>query len=40
LLLCIRLVGGFNGNKDKTLCWSFSIALGLAIEHCQTNQQS
>ena len=22
LLLCIRLVGGFNGNKDKTLCWS------------------
>jgi hypothetical protein len=22
LLLCIRLVGGFNGNADKTLCWS------------------
>jgi hypothetical protein len=22
LLLCIRLVGGFNGNTDKTLCWS------------------
>ena len=22
LLLCIRLVGGFNGNANKTLCWS------------------
>ena len=22
LLLCIRLVGGINGNADKTLCWS------------------
>ena len=22
LLLCIRLVGGFIGNTDKTLCWS------------------
>ena len=22
LFLCIRLVGSFNGNTDKTLCWS------------------
>ena len=22
LLLCIRLVGGFNGNTNKTRCWS------------------
>jgi hypothetical protein len=35
LLLCIRLVGGFNGNTNKTRCWSFLLHYWLAVEHCQ-----
>ena len=35
LLLCIRLVGGFNGNKDKTLCWSAVSAASEGVGcHC------
>ena len=30
LLLCIRLVGGFNGNTDKTLCWSAVCAASVS----------
>jgi hypothetical protein len=31
LLLCIRLVGGFNGNADKTLCWSAVCAASESV---------
>ena len=30
LLLCIRLVGGFNGNTDKTRCWSAVCAASVS----------
>jgi hypothetical protein len=34
LLLCIRLVGGFNGNTDKTLCWSAVCVASVSGREC------
>ena len=39
LLLCIRLVGGFNGNTDKTLCWSAVCAASVVLGcHCMSTE--
>ena len=51
LLLCIRLVGGINGNADETLCWSAVCAAsegsgmslhahGIATERCWSPYQN